>query len=1122
MVLTGVGRRIGRHGLVLAAVAVSILVATAVLAAVAGLAGAAAATGVRERLAADAGRSVEVDARWTAQGLPAADRAVHTALVRTMGGTPFRTETAFRVTGALALPLPPAGRQEAADTVLPGLPVALPDPGRYATLRSGSWPTAASAPAAPADTPAPSADGTLRVALPEAAADRLGLDSGGSTIVRDPLTGGPLKLTVTGVYRPAPAAAAIWSGLGGGDRAAPVLLLTDSAQLTALPAFGNRTLAVWLALPDTDGLSLARLTALRDRVAAFAAGDTARSVYRGSTPALTDTTVRSDLPAAVDNLALPALTTRAEIAVPLALLAVLAAVVLVLTARRLADAAAAEQALQRSRGAGSLRLLAVAAGEWALAAVPAALAGLLLSEPLLAAVLRSAGVHGLTTAGGRTAWWTAAFALAMHGAALLVPLAVQALDPGAQRALRGRRPLRAGAQRAGADLALLAVAVLGFLQLRHYGGVVARHPGRSLDAGVDPVLVLAPMALAVAGAVLLLRLLPLLGRLLERAASRARGLVLPLGGWQLSRDAGRQSVPVLVTLLAVACGTLAAGVLAALPTGDRDRGVFAVGADLRLSGVSGPSAQRHTALAALPGVTGLTPVAEQSAFVGSTVVRTVAVDTSAAAGSGGLPVLGPDRKLLAPLSAVPAQGIPVPDRPTALEATVQATADQAVAGLQLELWVQDAQGLTDRLTVPSPADGRPHTLTLPLELPGAERRAYPLTISRLGVRFPAELSARTTLDLRLSRIDAVTADRRTGLALPPGQSWFRSGTAFGAPDTLGCPGAGPAPKADSYLNDLAPENDRATACTWQSDGADLLRAVLRSHRPAWLSDLPDLAALDAVFAVLPGTGTSAPALPALPALADRALLAELNARVGDTVHLSWDQRRAGGQPVLITGEIAVLPGYERGQGHLLLDLRALAAARAPGGATPPVDVRWWLSSSDPAATWAAADGRGGFGLAQSARRVATGLADDPFRTGLHCAWLLVLVTAPLFAVTALTLHTVSAVRARRRDFAVLRALGVRRAELTALLRAEQVAVTALPVLLGGLLGLLLADLLLPLLVLDDTSAALFPALDAAPGRPAAALTVLASGLLLALAVLVLTRLLARVDLVRALRAGDTG
>ncbi|WP_327681450.1 FtsX-like permease family protein [Kitasatospora sp. NBC_00458] len=1120
MALAGVWRRLSRHGLVLAAVAVSILVATAVLSAVAGLAQSAATAGVRQRMAADAGRSVEVTARWSAPGLPGADRAVHSALVRTMGGTPFRTETAQRGLGTVDVPLPPAGRRWATETVLPVLPVVLPDPGRFARLRSGDWPDAPGA--------APAVGDGLRVALPETAADRLGLDTGGTTVIRTPGTGEPLTLTVTGVYRQDPDAAAFWTGLGGAEGASQTLVPVDGARLAALPGFDGRMLAVWLALPDTGRSSLAELAALRDRVAAFARSDTARSVYRGAEPALADTAVRSGLPAAVDGQVLPVLTARSETAVPLALLALLAAVVLALTARRLADAVAGEQALRNARGAGAARLLAAAAGEWSLVAVPAAAGGLLLAEPLLAVVLRALGVPGLTAGDSGTVWWAAIFALLVHGAALLLPLSRQAADPGAQRALRARSPRRLGLQRAGADLALLALAAFGFYQLRHYEGVVVKGAGAGFDSWVDPTLVLAPVAMAVAGAVLLLRVLPVVGRLLERAAGRARGLVLPLGAWRLSRDTGRQSVPVLVTLLAVACSSLAAGVLGALPTSDRDRAAYTVGADLRLSGVSGEPGQRHAVLAALPGVTELTPVAEHTAFVGTTVVQTVAVDTTAASAAG-LPRLRADQAdrpvagLLAPLTAVPAQGLVLPGGPTALEVTVQAGTDLPVPapGLLLKLWIQDADGLTEQLTVPLTADGRPHVLPVPLA--GGDRRAGPLTLSRLGVHFPGTTVLRSTLDLRLPKITAVgAAGERTDLALPPGQGWARSGKVLAAPSALDCPGT------EHGRSEESPQ--QAEACSWESGGSELLHTVMRSHEPE--NPLDPLGA-DAVLAVQPVTdgapalrtlpgGSLVPTPPALPAIADRALLDAVNARVGDTVPLNWERDGRSTQKVVITGEVDVLPGYGRGQGHLLLDVRTLAANRTLAGAAPPVAAHWWLASTDPAATWAAVDGRGEFGRPQSALRVAAGLADDPFRGGLRCAWLLVLLTAPLFAVTVLALHAVSSVRSRQREFALLRALGVRRAELTALLRAEQVAVTVLPVLFGGLLGLLLAALLLALTVLDDYAGPVFPALVVDPGRSAAVLTALAGGLLLTLAVLVLTRLLARVDLVRALRAGEDG
>ncbi|MFE2105846.1 FtsX-like permease family protein [Kitasatospora sp. NPDC059463] len=1111
MLLVGVGRGIRQRGPVLAAVAVSVLVATAVLAAVAGLARSAATAGVRERLAADAGHAVEVSGRWSAQGLPAADPAVRAALARTMAGTPFRTETAVRGAAAVNLPLPPAARQRADDTVLAAVPVSLPGADRYARLRSGSWPDAPGT--------APAADGALRVALPADAADRLGVDSGVTLAVRHPGTGEPLTLAVTGVYRPDPDAAALWTGLGGADGAGRPLLLTDGAALTALPRYGDRALAVWLALPDTGGSSLSELAALRGRVAVLTRSDTGRSVYRGAEPALADTTVFSTLPAAVDGQVLPALTVRSEVAVPGALLALLAAVVLVLTARRLADVLAADQALRRSRGAGAVRLLAAAAGEWAVAVVPAALCGLLLARPLLAGVLHAAGARGLAADDGGTVRWAAGFVLLVHGAALLLPLARQALDPGALRALRRRGPRLLGPQRAGADLALLAVAALGFVQLRRYRGVVAGGADAGFDSWADPTLVLAPAALAVAGAVLLLRVLPVAGRLLERAAARARGLVLPLGAWRLSRDTGRQAVPVLVTLLAVAAGSLAAGVLAALPAGDRARAAHTVGADLRLTGVSGPPVRQHGALAALPGVTALTPVAEQSAFVGSSVVQTVAVDT-AAASAAGLPFLRRDLadrpvpELLAPLTAAaPAQGIPVPGEPGALEVTVTASADRPLPapGPELRLWLQDADGLTEQLSVPLTADGHPHTVTVPLADGAA--RAHPLTLGRLGVDFTGRQRTRTTLDLRVERIGAVTGGQRTDLTLPPGRSWARADTAPVEPAALGCPGTG-APRGDGRPS---ASGHHADACALESDGADLLHAVLRSQE-----ELNGAARTGVVLTVRPGTGTGAPELPVLPVLADRALLDAVRARAGDTVDLAWEHDGSGTQKVRITGVVDALPGYDRTQGHLLLDLRAVAAARSLTGAPPPTATRWWLASDDPAATWAAVNDHGAYGRPQSVPEVAAALADGPFRTGLRCAWLLVLVTAPLFAVTALTLHTVSTARSRRREFAVLRALGVRRGELTALLRAEQVAVTVPPVLLGGLLGLVLAALLPEFTVLDDNAGPLFPVMATAPGRPAAVLTALVAGLLLALAVVVLTRLLARVDLVRALRAGEDG
>ena len=77
---------------------------------------------------------------------------------------------------------------------------------------------------------------------------------------------------------------------------------------------------------------------------------------------------------------------------------------------------------------------------------------------------------------------------------MLVP-ALSTVAPGAARARRGRQAAISGVSRAGADLALVLLAVLAGWQLRHYSAVSA---GANGNFGIDPVVVIAP-ALALAG-----------------------------------------------------------------------------------------------------------------------------------------------------------------------------------------------------------------------------------------------------------------------------------------------------------------------------------------------------------------------------------------------------------------------------------------------------------------------------------------------------------------------------------------------------------------------------------------------------------------------------------------------
>src|SRR6202044_356783 len=117
--------------------------------------------------------------------------------------------------------------------------------------------------------------------------------------------------------------------------------------------------------------------------------------------------------------------------------------------------------------------------------------------------------------------------------ALAVALGIAVLSIGAllypvRRPGRAAAPVRSGrrvvlsrATGAGADLALVALAVLACWQLRRYSAVSTSASGPSV---IDPVLVVAPALALAAGTVLTLRLLPAAARTVDHLSAAGRGL----------------------------------------------------------------------------------------------------------------------------------------------------------------------------------------------------------------------------------------------------------------------------------------------------------------------------------------------------------------------------------------------------------------------------------------------------------------------------------------------------------------------------------------------------------------------------------------------------------------------
>jgi hypothetical protein len=1080
---------------VLAAVAVTVLLCATALAALASLAGSSVRAGAVRRLAADLDAQVTVSASFRAGGMAAADRGVRAAAERVFAGVPQRTYVGLlemspvSVTGVDGVAGPPRGPGAS------GLhPVAVQDGGRFGRLVAGRWPAGTADAPAGAFTSLPdvrvSTGSTAPVdaAVPDALARRLGVKPGTDLQVRDAF-GRAMTLRITGVFRPT-GPVGFWPAMAGGltqgETADQHLLVVSASALNGSAVLNGQLTARWSVQPDFSRIDAGSLAGLHDRVRAFSGSQSRVSVFRGRQPSLDDLTVGSGLPGAIDGLTVPMVAARSSLYVPSVLLAALALATLVLAARQLTMRRRDELALQRARGADTFRLLRGAAAEWALTGVPAAVAA-----PFLAGLLHPGDR-------GTGAWAAVALTLLVHAAAVLLPV----LPSARSRPVRGARA--AAAQRLGVDLALLAVAALGYLELRRHHSLLAGLGTGSASA--DPVLVLVPTLVAGAAALLLLRLLPLASLLLDVFGRRSRGLVLALAGWQLSRRAARNAGPVVLMCLAVSVSVFATTALACLGGLASEEAAFTVGADVRISpsaADSYPSSVLGTAYRALPAVTAVTPVTQST-------VHLPGGATEDLFGTIG----GPAPRTLSPV----VDGIRLPGRPTALLLDERLSSDGSRAAPSLVLTVQDASGLVSTVWARlSAADGARHTVVVPLDvaLSGGHPRQYPLTVTAVSV-LPQPDVRPARLDLELIRVGARGPADTWATALPGGQVWTDR-TEHATDSTAGA--------CDGRLTATYVPGTPGV-CSIVHGGPQVLRTTISTGIPASQATDDPLGSNAAnddyntrtrtggrVRLVAGPDDQPAP----LPVLADPSTLSDARLHVGSTTTLDLGSAQVTAK---VVGRVDALPGLGRGHGHMIADQRQLATAMTQAGADQKDPAFWWLSSTDSARTAAAVEAQPALGRVTTTERTAASLRADPFRSGLHRVLELVRYLAPGFAVIAFTVHAVVSTRQRRKEFALLRAIGVRAGNLSALLGAEQLGLALFAVVPGALMGMALAAAVLPLVTVDDNGQTPYPPLPLVAPWATVALTAVATAVAISAVVLALARLLARVDLVRVLRAGE--
>ena len=906
----------------------------------------------------------------------------------------------------------------------------------HAVLAQGRWPA-----------------GPVEAVLP--AGSVLRVPVGATVELRDRSTGAPLRLTVVGSYEPRDETAAFWFGdrlVTGGI--APGSFTTAGPFLMERAGFlaahrDTRVSLEWRVTPPPAAVGLDAVGPLRAAIAALPGRLAAAT--EGSAP-----TVESELPRLLDESSEALTRARSGVLLPVVQLGVLAAVALLLIAGLLAHRRARDTRLLVARGVAPLHVLALAATDAAGLVLPAVLLGPLLAVAAVS-VLDDVGplaATGLELAPAVTpaTWALAAGTAAACILALAVPSWLHArrlTAPERRIRTRSRRALPGLAQRANADLALLAVAAVGLWQLRRYGGTVVSDG--SGGAEVDPLLVAGPALGLVAGGVLMLRVVPLVARAAERMAAARRGLAGALGGWQLARATTGWSRPALLLTLATATAAFGAAYGTTWADAQRDRAGFSSGADLRVEPRGAlaalPTSAQAAAYADLPGVEAVLPVRRLSGYGPATTdsATVLALDSRRAAEVLALrPDLAdrPVAELMSLLSeddpdaAAPAVTLPVGATRVAVEAALL-PADARPRSPVLSLVLRDGAGFLLRLPGRSlAADGAVHRvewdLRTPLPSGTAVAPAGPLSIVAVEL-------ATTTGTIWVGSAPVASEggiDRFTVRALLAGTAGQVAAVSARAE------WAGAISSASAGT--VAPQLEVVPA------GSAVVAATIE-RGPGFRGD--------AVTATLT-PGRASPPVRALPALATRRFLERTGSAVGDTVRVKVGEVDG----VRVVGRLAELPTTgDTGLGGLVVDLAALdERGFGLAGSVSPTGELWLATRGDGDATRRALADPPYDSVRITARSDLTDdLLRDPIGAGLVGALVLSVVAALVFAVLGYAAAAATAVRDRAAESTLLRALGAPPSAVARGVATEHLVVATIGLGAGLALGIALARLVLP-------------------------------------------------------------
>jgi putative ABC transport system permease protein len=274
---------------------------------------------------------------------------------------------------------------------------------------------------------------------------------------------------------------------------------------------------------------------------------------------------------------------------------VTAFVVLLMAGGLAAERRRGETVLLRARGSSLAGVVRRLTAETAAVAVPGGAAGtalallLLPTDRWLTPVLLGVG-----------ATLTAVLTLPLRAAA-----SVRRARPAEREDVATARPSR---RRLVAELTVLLLVAGAVAALRQRGadgaasGATGSGSATSGGWGDDPFVAAAPVLVAAAGAILLLRLYPVPLRLLARPTARLSGAVTHLGLARAGRSPSTGRLPMLAMLVALTVASFGGSVLAGVDHGRDRAATTTVGADVRVDAETTLAPQLPAQLRKVPGV----------------------------------------------------------------------------------------------------------------------------------------------------------------------------------------------------------------------------------------------------------------------------------------------------------------------------------------------------------------------------------------------------------------------------------------------------------------------------------------------------------------------------------------